>query len=632
MTLPVLVVEMAFGSDPMATAPAWVDVTASLADAPKITRGRNDAWSEFRTGKAVVRLNATSAAGVARWLDPTSTAGPYYGQLRPKVPIRISAVWSGTTYRMFTGWVSAFPVQVEGEHPLAGVVELVAYDGLEIAAAMELTDDLYGGAITAAGGLVWWCREVSTRWVDSVAGNYGLTATGAVRSSSTLSPGLQSQAVGAGTVWFTPANTYNRAAGSPWTFGVWFSSTSTSQPITTHDTDYAFVSRTWTSLNATGRFEWRTLTGAFGGSYESKITSTLPLNDGRPHWVVVVCTGSAVTLYVDGVADTTATLTTGSLGPSWSFAVSRALGDGVTFVDPAAPQSITAPTTMFRGSVQELTIAEDVWTAAEIATAYAYATGDAYESSAARLTRVLDAAGWPAAWRDITTTSRAVVGSLLYTGQRLLSTIRDIERSEQGRIFVAGDGRLTFRSRYWHQEDTRGNTPQATFSDDGDPTAHGWESWRYVETDTDVRNSITVTTPTTQARSTDSTSRTTYGPQSETVRTILSTFEQARDMAAGLVYWWRSAVGRIAPFWVDTVDPGALNWGQLLGLELGDRIRCEATPFGAGAQVVRDLLVDAIEWEIGAVQWRLRLAGGPVPPSFFRLDFSTLGGPDPLGF
>ena len=220
------------------------------------------------------------------------------------------------------------------------------------------------------------------------------------------------------------------------------------------------------------------------------------------------------------------------------------------------------------------------------------------------------------------------MGQLLYNGQQALTAMREIEVSEQGRLFAARDGDITLLGRYHHQDVTRGNTVQATFSDDG--ADFGYQSWQYLESDTDVRNDVTVTMPTAQSRSTDSASITAYGRQSETVNTILSTVTQVRDMALGLVTRWAAASGRVAPFDV-SIDP-AQNWATLLGLELGDRIKVEATPMGVGSQFTDELLVDSTEWTITYSAWRLRLGGAPVPLQTFILGTSALGGPDPLGF
>jgi hypothetical protein len=624
---PTLKVEIAFGDAPLETAPTWVDVSAYVRNrGVQIDRGRNDPWSPFQPGKAWLTLSNRD-----RRFDPTYASGPYFGDIRPRTQIRITGTYSAVDYPMFRGWVSAWP-QIGEARGTDAVVELECYDALDWASSARLSDDLYDDEVgtAAASAPVLWLRQADTRWVDAVGGSYQPTVSaGAFTVTDSFKPGLKSPSITfGGGCWLTVANTWERTSGA-WSIGCWIQTTAVSQTIATRECNTIVVNRYFLTIDADGKPDWRAFLQAIGTTTTTRVTGSTAINDGQPHWVVITSNGtSTVKMYVDGTEDTAAVRVDGD-NPNYKAGIDRFCGDGNTFSDGVGGfEPIENPTVTFVGALQDFGVWEVELAAADIAAAYGFAIGTLVESSADRFDRILDSAGWPAGWRDISTTTRAELGRLVYNGQQLLTAAREIEESEQGRIFAAKDGDLTLLDRYHHQDVTRGKTVQATFSDDGND--FGYETWAYLETDTDVRNDITVTMPTSQSRSTASASITTYGRQSETVNTILSTVTQVRDMALGLVTRWKDAVGRVLPFDA-SIDPGQ-NWALLLGLELGDRIQVEATQMDVGSQLVKELLVDSIGWTVTADAWRLRLGGAPVPLKTFVLGESALDGVDPLGF
>src|SRR6185503_6046467 len=104
MAQPVLVVEFAPTSSPLATSPTWVDIT-SYVQSLDIDRGFGDELDTVAdAGTAVLLLDGSN-----RRFDPTYAAGPYFGNLKPGKQIRIRATWSGTTYDLFRGHVEGWP-------------------------------------------------------------------------------------------------------------------------------------------------------------------------------------------------------------------------------------------------------------------------------------------------------------------------------------------------------------------------------------------------------------------------------------------------------------------------------------------------------------------------------------------
>lgn len=116
MGYPSITVEIAFATNPLAITPTWTDVTAYVRSMPLIRRGRQNPLTSVEAGEAIVVLDNRD-----RRFDPTYTSGAYYPNVLPAKKIRISAVWNGTTYRLFTGYVESWPPAWEASNKYSEV-------------------------------------------------------------------------------------------------------------------------------------------------------------------------------------------------------------------------------------------------------------------------------------------------------------------------------------------------------------------------------------------------------------------------------------------------------------------------------------------------------------------------------
>lgn len=89
----------------LAAGQLFSDVSAYVRDV-SVRRGRQRAVDRFTAGTATVVLTNTDAR-----FDPRNTSGPYAAAgvsgVVPMRPIRISATYAGTTYRLFTGYIDS---------------------------------------------------------------------------------------------------------------------------------------------------------------------------------------------------------------------------------------------------------------------------------------------------------------------------------------------------------------------------------------------------------------------------------------------------------------------------------------------------------------------------------------------
>ena len=118
-----LTVEIGFASNPYDSSYTFTDVSAYVLKID-IKRGRQQALSEIGTGFATVVFNNQD-----RRFDPTNTSSPYNPNVIPNKPIRISAVYNSTTYRLFEGFIEQFPQQfvASGAQSITTVTALDAF-------------------------------------------------------------------------------------------------------------------------------------------------------------------------------------------------------------------------------------------------------------------------------------------------------------------------------------------------------------------------------------------------------------------------------------------------------------------------------------------------------------------------
>ena len=97
-----LTVEIAFVANPYGTL-VWTDVTNKV-DALSCSRGRNYELGKTEAGTATITLRNLDGR-----FDPSNTTSPYYPYVLPYRPIRISATYLGTTYRLWYGFIERWP-------------------------------------------------------------------------------------------------------------------------------------------------------------------------------------------------------------------------------------------------------------------------------------------------------------------------------------------------------------------------------------------------------------------------------------------------------------------------------------------------------------------------------------------
>jgi hypothetical protein len=230
------------------------------------------------------------------------------------------------------------------------------------------------------------------------------------------------------------------------------------------------------------------------------------------------------------------------------------------------------------------------------------------QGSGARVTAILDAVGWPAADRAIST-GNSTVPAITLTDVSALQHLQDIEHAEGGRLFVGRDGKINFAGRY--DTLTAPDFTGRTWTDDGSHVM----SYRDIELVFDdqliVNDARLTRDGGVQQVATSATSKTRYGTRSLVEGSIqLVTDNEVLDFANELVGRYAEPVLRIEGFEDNALGHGL--WFGILGRELRDRILIIKHPMGSST-LSQDSYIEGISHNApGGGEWRVTLNVSPA--------------------
>lgn len=609
-------VEIAFADNPLTPIASctWVDVTSYVRDW-STKRGRSSELSNYSPGTAQVVLDNRS-----RLFDPSNTAGTYYGQLLPMKRLRIRASSGVATSTLFCGYILGWPIDYPGFTD--STVTLGCVDAFRMLAQYAQPVTAYDAEVAADSPHAYW--QLAT--VDNT--------------------GLSQAAVGnvdvadfywSNSAFFAPAElAITRPVGADTAIanGSWVASgVPTAAPKTIEGWCWNFRQGNFGSTSimraALDATNWIRVTvdanGYLSVGYSNStdvksyaLASTGFRLTGSAHHLVLTASTTTLTLYVNGLAQ-------------WSGSLTAATSS-VTFT-PAPPSVVAicqpAPGATITPAVYGLAVYTANLTAGTVTdhyqaglTGYGHPYGD---KAGARIGRILDAIGWPAADRDLSTGS-TVLGPWLETGSPL-SACQAAADADQGSFFVGGDGKIVFRDRQWLMTNSSAITAQATL---GDST--GETPYYDIEIDGNhldwIRNAVTVTYDGGTVTVKDSTSITAYGEQDDNVNAgqiPTSGGYVARQLAAYRLRLRKDAKTRIPSIKVKPRTATSTHLPTMLGLELGERVTVKRRPAGGTGTFSQDCTIQGISHRVSPDNWIVQLYLAPTTPSYTEGPYLTLG-------
>jgi hypothetical protein len=609
--IPTPIVEIAFDDSPYTNTVSWTDVTTYVRSI-ETSRGRTDDFADFDTGTANVVLSNNS-----RLFDPFYTAGTYYGKLLPRKQIRIRATSGATTYDIFRGFVSGWPVTYTNSGK-DSTVTLQCFDALGLLASEQVSDDNYQTAILSISPRRYWkCNETTetTVLVDQIGGLNLTKASGLpFQPTQTLLQGCTGSAA-AMINYSATGGTVAAPTGLVFSF--------IGKPTVANDVgNYVSYS--------CGTMAFQVTVGAADGSalfqyiYGATIYElTIPagtFNPTIPHHYLFIASTSPTKLLIDGVA------------PTQTF-VSGAIGSSGT-IEAAEIENMEVQEFF----VKHATTTTPVFDAEEF---NALATGFNYRANTYDRNQYL-LLQTPFIRYDYSTNYVQVPYITAPNGVRvlriensgdLLPQLKTNADTEGGEMFAKKDGRILFTDRNYKYTSTKSANIQATFSDAGGATLkYGTELQLDYDADS-IRNSVTVNYSAGASADNNfiainTTSTASVGKVADTINTYLATETDASNLANLQLGVGAALKPRISPLEVGLTSTTA-DWQTILGLELLERIKLVRTP-SIGSNIELVLLINQIEHSMTPGEHRTTIIGSVRFTGWFTLDVSALDGTDIL--
>ena len=601
MAYPVPKVEIAFNDGPYVASPTWTDVTSYVRELTT-DRGRDDDWGDFSGAASVVLDNRT------RLFDPFYTSGTYYGKLLPRRQIKISAVYGGTTYPVFRGFIAGWP-PTWTDAGKDSTVTLSCFDALGLLATDSLPADWSRKYILSTSPRHYWpCDEpVIPFTAGGVFTDYGSVPLD-MTSSANASNGDQ---LAVGLVNSSVQGTGGYAASSP---------SGSSQGVGNFSASMWMIGDPDTDLGSGGTFyncswdvEYQASTSTYllyMLDYNSNLLrqwrTSLTFDGGTARMVSFTFNGTtkAITFYLDGVAQTMTTLGTTGIIP-FPVAEGYFLGAGQT---------------------QQFIVWDGIQTQAVIQAVYKYSTVSFNETTAERFNRLIGETSFPASMTSPPSAPASRVLDLTDDAPMTTTELQKVADSEYAPLFVNSSGILTLynQTQIWNQlpsissTGTYGNGgyaigPETTIAYDGD-------SMRNVANVSMSQGGVYV------KKNTSSISR--YGASEASVDTEVATLANAQAIGNIVTGWGGNVYPKIDPF--DVVLSPNGDWSNALGRELNDRITVVITP-PTGNSISTELLLSRVTHSAVPGEWRTTFEGSARWAALFKLNQSRLDGTDLLG-
>lgn len=240
-----------------------------------------------------------------------------------------------------------------------------------------------------------------------------------------------------------------------------------------------------------------------------------------------------------------------------------------------------------------------------------------------RVTAVLDmeTVNWSADRRNIDP-GHSELGNDVFEGN-VLDYLQLVERSEQGQLFIAKNGDLTFRDRL---DATPKSGSITTFADDGTGVPYTHVNVNYG---TELLfNQATVTSSVGSSTSTNQFSQTQYGITSTELDTLVDSQAQLDNIADFTVQKYAQPEYRFAGVSMNLDTMSAPNLASVLALELGDIALIKFTPNSIGDPVLQYGQIISLDNSIEGKRHDITIGVTALDWTFLVLDdalFGTIG-------
>ena len=446
--LPIRVgVQLGLGRNPFDATPSWTDITEDVRTLT-FDRGRFYELDRIDTGTASLELENFDGK-----YNSNNTTSPYYPNIKPNTPVRITAIHNEVVYHLWQGFADRWPVTFpENTNSL---VSVSCSDLFKLLAKAKARNEGRIATVQALKPLAWW-RFADDQ--DETGNEHTLTFAGGVTEGAaagawtgdiaTLFDGANDEATVADELrlertgdnqshtwesWLRPSGT-----GGEFPFAIALASP---VPNDGHYLSPQWLGAGWTILGPYSQY----------GLVLGPFTATV---DEWQHLVISDTVGASATLrevYVDGVFQGSIGFANVSVGQPWLIRIGS---EG------------SAAATFWQGEISEIAVYPSALGAASVETLFE-ASFDAFESERTdeRIAYILSD---PTLWLGGVVPSQDLdVGATVMTGlsptdTSALDAIQTAVETERGLGFMTGNGAFRFQNRYYRLLEQ--DTPVTTFN------------------------------------------------------------------------------------------------------------------------------------------------------------------------
>ena len=614
MTVPTIRVEIAFGHGAYSTPSGaqWIDVTSDVFEITT-NRGRTSEFEQFPAGTCTIGLYNDS-----RQWDPLNTAGTYYGDLLANTPVRVVATISAVDYHIWRGYVDGWPVTYT-DAGTRSEVRVQCTDATRLLAERKMPDTrqtffaLFGPGTPDA---YYKCDDPAVFRNAGTVGRDGTPTTALTLvdplvfgSSNALAVPSATPRPGAGLSAVTisaPLSSDNILAGTSWTLAVVVQFTSNG--ARTIFSSYVLGSyKVELEIDSSGNLSF-TVDGV--GATLSATTTGVDYSDGVARRLVLVRSTTSATLYSNGAAVATDTDAGATTAPT---VIGHIIGETPT-------GGGTPPETFPAFIIDELmTWTNTALSAAEVAELDTQLTEGFAEQRVSGLVigDILDTIGWPASLRNIDGGEVIVAPPGNPQGMGALALLQAVTATEDGRLFVDAQGRVTFHERSRFLTETVESAVQYTFSSqtrDASPSGVGLLDGT-LSIVVDDRLTFDAAEITREGGTAQYVEATSTPARAYSATGLLSISDaQALNLAEWIVFRYGTALPRSDAWEIDPETMPA-DWDNILGLDIGHRIKHDITPGGIGSSINLAQHLSLVGHNINPDGWTITMNGTPTDPN-----------------
>lgn len=615
-----ITVEVAFGDAPL-TANAsctWTDITDDVRSIA-IRRGRDSELGTYSPGSCNLQVDNRT-----RRYDPSNTgnSAPYLGNLLPMRKLRVKATSGATTATIFTGHVLGWPIEYPGMKD--SVVTLTAVDAFRPLTQMEPPHTAYEAEVLGDTPAGYWRLDLIDEggFSPATAGNFDARNFNRGDPSFfdpadltiTQPAGVESTIANAG--WVVE----NFPTAAPKSIEGWWWNLYQGIYAGTNIARAALDSTNWIRV-AIGDLDGTVSVGYSNSAdnrYFTYASTGFVIVQPSAH-IVLTANTTNLTLYLNGLQVWQGAL---SVGTSTNTFAALPPPSVQAVVQPRAGSTISPGLyglAVYSGSLTS-TQASDHYQAG--LTGWGHPTGD---RAGTRIGRILDAVGWSAGDRALSTGS-TVLGTFT-SASNTLQACQQVADVEQGLFFIDGSGNVVLRDRQWQWTNSAATTAQATFGDSTGET--GYADIQIDGNHLDyLRNVVTVSYSAGAVVVKDATSVAAYGEQSDSVSAnFLPTWGGyvARQLGAFRLRARKDVAARIPMIRIKPRKATSTYLPTLLGLELGERVVVNRRPTGGSGSFSLSCTVQGIHHNIATDNWTTTLYLSPILSSYTEAPYLTMG-------